>query len=224
MTGLILVAEAEGGVARVTLNRADKKNALSIALRDELCDALARLAEDPAVKVVVITGAGNVFSAGFDLKEFEKIGDPEFKEKLWASSDRYHRAVLEYPLPTVAMVNGPAIAGGFDLAIMCDLRIAASTANFSHPEIKFGDVVYTPLHELIGGAAARELCLTGRRVEASEALELRLVSAVVDPAQLEAETARWTGMIAQAPREILMRTKAKIIRRAAIAAGGTLDL
>ncbi len=101
-----------GGVATVTLDRADKKNALSIELRDRISDALDALAADEDVKVVVLTGEGNVFSAGFDLKEFETaIEDPPFGERLWASSDRYHRTVFEFPLPVVAAVNGPAIAG-----------------------------------------------------------------------------------------------------------------
>src|SRR5207248_2604977 len=147
------------GVATITLNRPDKRNALSIAVRDLVSDALDRLAGDEAVKVVVVTGAGEVFSAGFDLREFEQ---PERAEELWASSDRFHRAWLEFPVPTVAAVNGPALAGGFDLAVMCDVRVAARTARFSHPELAFGDVVYGPLHDLMGGAVARDLCLTGR--------------------------------------------------------------
>ena len=157
------------GVATVTLNRPEKRNALSIAVRDAVSDALDRLTLDDDVKVVVVTGAGEVFSAGFDLREFEQ---PEIAEQLWASSDRFHRAWLEFPLPTVAAVNGPALAGGFDLAVMCDVRVASSTARFAHPELAFGDVVYGPLHDLVGGSVARDLCLTGRILEAAEALTL----------------------------------------------------
>jgi enoyl-CoA hydratase len=213
------------GVATVTLDRADKKNALSVELRDRISDALDALAADEAVKVVVLTGEGNVFSAGFDLKEFERaVAEPEFGEVLWASSDRYHRTVFEFPLPIVAAVNGPAIAGGFDLAVMCDVRIAADTATFSHPEVTFGDVVYSPLHDLVGGAVARDLCFTGRKVDAAEALALRLVSRVVPAAELPAAAAETAAQIARAPRELLLRTKAKVLRRAAIAVDGTLDL
>jgi enoyl-CoA hydratase/carnithine racemase len=213
------------GVATVTLDRAEKKNALSVELRDRISDALDSLAADEAVKVVVLTGAGNVFSAGFDLKEFERgIEDPAFGEQLWASSDRYHRTVFEFPLPVVAAVNGPAIAGGFDLAVMCDLRIAAATATFSHPEVTFGDVVYSPLHDLVGGAVARDLCFTGRKVDAVEALALRLVSRVVPPADLPDAAAESAAQIARVPRELLLRTKAKVLRRAAITVEGTLDL
>ncbi|MBI4518744.1 MAG: enoyl-CoA hydratase/isomerase family protein [Deltaproteobacteria bacterium] len=220
----IRLAEADGGVVTLTLNRPDKKNALSIALRDEVSDALAGLAGMDSVKVVVVTGSGTVFSAGFDLKEFARVTEPEFAKQLWDSSDRFHRALLEFPLPTIAAVNGPALAGGFDLAVLCDLRIAAETATFAHPEITFGDVVYSPLHDLVGGALARELCLTGRSVGAAEALALRLVSAVVPAEELEAQTRRWAAQIVRTPRDILKRTKAKIIRRAAIGFRTTLDL
>ena len=120
-----------------------------------------------------ITGAGDVFSAGFDLGEFTRAAeDPAFGAELWASSDRFHHALLTFPLPLVAAVNGPALAGGFDLAVCCDVRIAADTARFAHPEFTFGDVVYSPLHELVGGAVARDLCLTGRPIDAAEALRL----------------------------------------------------
>jgi enoyl-CoA hydratase len=220
--GLVVVAPAVDGVAQVTLNRPEKKNALSIALRDEMSDALDALAGDERVKVVVVTGAGDVFSAGFDLREFEQ---PELSDQLWASSDRFHATVLRFPLPVVAAVNGPALAGGFDLAVMCDLRVAADTARFAHPEITFGDVVYGPLHDLVGGAVARELCFTGRVVEADEAKVLGLVSRVVPRAELEHAVGELTGHIVRAPRDVLLRTKAKAIRRAATTAGGaTLDL
>ena len=128
MGELVLIDGPADGVATLTLNRPDKKNALSIALRDELSDALAQLGNDDRVKAVVVTGAGDAFSSGFDLKEFQRVSEPGFGDKLWASSDRYHRACLEFPLPMIAAVNGAALAGGFDLAVMCDLRVAASTA------------------------------------------------------------------------------------------------
>jgi enoyl-CoA hydratase len=168
----VTVTEPADGVVVLTLERPEKKNALSIAVRDEMSDALDRLAENEDVKVVIITGAGDVFSAGFDLREFERLDDDEFTRTLWASSDRWHRTLIEFPLPTIAAVNGAALAGGFDLAVMCDMRVAADTARFAHPEMTFGDVVYGPLHDLVGGAVARELCFTGRQVDAPEALRL----------------------------------------------------
>ena len=209
------------GVVTLTLNRAEKKNELSIALRDELSDALDDLCGEEAVKTVVVTGAGDVFSAGFDLGEFQQ---PELTDQLWASSDRFHAAVLQFPLPLIAAVNGPAIAGGFDLAVMSDVRVAADTARFSHPEIEFGDVVYGPLHDIVGGGLARELCFTGRVVEAREAKALGLVSSVVPVDELASEVTRFTALIGRAPRDVLLRTKAKAIRRAAVVRDKTLDL
>jgi len=224
MPPLVLVSGPADGVATLTLNRPEKKNALSIAVRDEFSDALEALAGDDAAKVIVVTGAGDTFSAGFDLREFDHLDDEAFATTLWASSDRWHRACLEFPLPMLAAVNGPALAGGLDLAVMCDVRVAADTARFAHPEITFGDVVYGPLHDIVGGAVARDLCFTGRAVDAREALRLHLVSAVVPAADLPAETGRFAAQIARAPRDVLLRTKAKAIRRAGVTAGATLDL
>jgi enoyl-CoA hydratase len=213
------------GIATLTLDRPERKNALSVELRDRLADVLDALGADAAVRTVVLTGEGDVFSSGFDLKEFEVAGDdPKFGEKLWASSDRYHRTVLTFPLPIVAAVNGPAIAGGFDLAVMCDVRIASTTATFSHPEVTFGDVVYSPLHDLVGGAVARDLCFTGRRIDAEEAHTVHLVSRVVAPEDLAGATSEVATQIARVPRDLLLRTKAKVIRRARISADATLDL
>jgi len=220
----IRIGSVEAGVAMIVLSRPEKKNALSIALRDEVSDAIDALVRDDAVKVLVITGAGNVFSAGFDLGEFRQLGDPEHAKRLWDSSDRFHATLLRCPLPTIAAVNGPALAGGFDLAVLCDLRIASTTAVFSHPEITFGDVVYGPLHDLVGGAVARELVLTGRSLDAAEALALHLVSAVAAPEDLATEVARWTEQLTRVPRELLLRTKHKIVRRAGEHPRRTLDL
>jgi enoyl-CoA hydratase/carnithine racemase len=224
MPPLVLVSGPADGVATLTLNRPEKKNALSIAVRDEFSDALEALTRDDATKVIVVTGAGDTFSAGFDLREFDRLDDEGFATTLWASSDRWHRACLEFPLPMLAAVNGPALAGGLDLAVMCDVRVASDTARFAHPEITFGDVVYGPLHDIVGGAVARDLCFTGRAVDAREALRLHLVSAVVPAADLPAETGRFAAQIARAPRDVLLRTKAKAIRRAGVTAGATLDL
>ena len=174
----------------------------------------------------MITGAGDVFSAGFDLTEFPRaLEDEAFATELWASSDRYHHAVLRFPVPTIAAVNGPALAGGFDLALLCDLRVASTRAAFAHPEYTFGDVVYGPLHDLVGGAVARDLAFTGRVVDAEEALAMQLVSQVVEPNELLPATLGVVARITKAPREILMRTKAKALARAGIAPGTpTLDL
>jgi enoyl-CoA hydratase/carnithine racemase len=222
--GLVLSDSPSPGVVLLTLNRPTRKNALSIALRDELSDHLGGLADDEDVKVVLLTGAGDVFCSGFDLDEFAAT-DPDVQARLWPSSDRFHDAVLRFPLPTVAAVNGPALAGGFDLAVLCDVRVAARSAVFAHPEHTFGDVVYAPLHDLVGGAVARDLCFTGRRVDADEALRLGLVSRVVADSELFATAVAVATEIARAPRQVLLRTKAKVLARLDLAPGTpTLDL
>lgn len=218
------VSPCQDGVATITLDRPHKKNALSVALREEVLVALEHLRSDDSVSCVVVTGEGDTFSAGFDLSEFANE-DVAFQRQLWNSSDRFHHALPRFPLPLIAAVNGPALAGGFDLAVLCDLRIASSSARFSHPERSFGDVVYGPLHDLVGGAIARDLCLTGRTVDANEAHELGLVSRVVAPTELMETTRGVARSIAAFARELSIRTKAKIIARMSIdPSTKTLDL
>jgi len=220
----LLVSGNADGVVTLTLNRPRKKNALSIALRDEISDRLTVLALDDAVRVVVITGAGDAFSAGFDLGEFARMEEREVYDRIWASSDRFHRAVLEFPLPTIASLNGPALAGGCDLALMCDLRVASESARFAHPEVAFGTVAYGLLHDQLGGSLARELTLTGRMLDAQEALRHGLVTGVVAEVDLPEATRELARRIAARPRDVLLSDKRKIIRRAENVIRGTLDL
>src|SRR5580704_9884624 len=213
MGDLVQVRPSDDGVVSVMLDRPQKKNALSIALRDELSDALDRLALDDDVRVVVLGAHGDTFSAGFDLSEFS-VDEPGFQERLWHSADRFHRTVLLFPLPIIAAVQGPALAGGFDLAAMCDIRVATTTARFGHPEQRWSDVVFSPLADLVGSATARDLCLTGRTIDAATALRMGLVSSVVESDELRAEATRIAALVAAGPRDALMRTKAKALRRA----------
>jgi enoyl-CoA hydratase len=220
MAECLEVSEVDDGIVCLVLNRPAKKNALSIELRDAVSDALDGLAGDDAVRAVIVAGAGDTFCAGFDLGEFD-VDEPGFQERLWQSADRFHERVLRFPLPTIAAVQGPALAGGFDLAVLCDLRIADSTARFAHPEQSWSDVVFFPLADLVGSARARDLCMTGRSVDAPTALAMGLVSAVVEPDDLAAEARRFATMIARAPRTPLVRTKAKALRHSGIAADAT---
>lgn len=222
MSELVTVDRPADGVAVVTMRRPEKKNALSISLRDAIADALDTLAADETIRAVVLTGDGPVFSAGFDLSEFQEP-DPEFQRRLWASSDRFHSTVLRFPLPIVAAVNGPALAGGFDLAVMCDLRVVADTSRFAHVEYAWTEVVYRPLRELVGGSLARELTLTGRSVDAEEARRIGLANAVVPAVQVVPRAVEMATAVAAMPREIALRSKAKIIRSAGIS-GSTLEL
>ncbi len=214
----------DDGVAVLTLNRPEKKNALSIALREEAIAILGRLTGDEAVKALVVTGSGGCFSAGFDLREFA-VTDAGHRERLWLSSDQFHHAVHRFPIPVIAAVDGIAHGGGFDLAVLCDLRVATQRAAFAHPEAAHGPVVYGPLHDLVGGAIARELVLTGREVGAAEALRLHLVTEVTSPDELTERALALARLVSRAPREVLLRNKAKFTARSAISPGTpTLDL
>jgi enoyl-CoA hydratase len=204
----LLLTERRDKVALVTLNRPDKRNALSIALRNEIDECLQELEADDAVSAVVITGAGPVFCAGFDTTEFS----PDKLQAVEESSDRYHRRLAEFGKPLVAAVNGSAVGGGLDLAVLCDVRIAAEGVVFAHPEIKFGaPVLFGPLREIIGGGLARDLCLTGRRIDVQEAYRIGLVSKVVAGDRLLDEALAYAGTIAEAPLAALKATKRMII-------------
>jgi enoyl-CoA hydratase len=221
----VLVIERRDGWALLTLNRPERRNALSIELRDAVSDALDELANDASVNGAAITGTGDVFSSGFDLGEFERTQtEPELGAVLWASSDRFHHRLLTFPVPLVAAVNGRALAGGFDLAMCCDVRLAATTAYFAHPEFAWADVVYGPLEAAVGGAMARDLLLTGRPLDAEAALRIGLVSEVVAPDELAALVDTTMQRVASAPRSALVRTKAKAARRAGVELLPTLDL
>ena len=200
------------GLRRLTVNRPERRNALSVEVRDAMSEALDDLAGDESVTVVLITGAGETFSAGFDLTEFDRAADePDFNDALWASSDRWHRTLRAYPLPTIAAVNGPALAGGFDLATMCDLRVAARSAWFARPELEFSPVIYNVVRDLVGGALARELSFTNRRLSAEEALELRLVTRVVPDEDLESAALDLASEVATAGRATLTAIKANVV-------------
>lgn len=209
----LLTVEKEDKIAILTLNRPDKRNALSTALRNEVDTCLGELEADEGVSVVIITGAGPVFCAGFDRTEFFQR-EPEQLKAFIQSSDRFHLRLINFAKPLAAAINGPAMGGGLDLAALCDLRIAADTAAFAHPEIKFGaPTLYGPLAEIIGGGLARDLCLTGRRIDAQEALRIGLVSAVVPADRLREEAIALARTVAEAPLPTLKRVKRMIIDR-----------
>lgn len=166
----------ESGIGILKLNRPNKRNAISIQMRREISDCLCKWRVDNAVKAVIITGVESAFSAGFDVNEFN---DQKNFQELFDSSSKYHRDVWSFSKPLVAAVNGPALGGGFDLALLCDIRICSDNAYFGHPEIKFGaPPLITPLRSVVGEGIARDLCLTGRKINAQEAYRIGLVSDV----------------------------------------------
>jgi enoyl-CoA hydratase/carnithine racemase len=193
------------GVGVITLNRPSKLNAISIQMRREIIDCLAAWQDDPAVGAVLVTGAGRAFSAGFDLEEFR---DPGLHQEILESSTRYHRDVWYFPKPTIAAVNGAAAGGGFDLATLCDLRVASQAAWFAHPELAHGaPPLFTPLRWIVGDGVARDLCLTRRRVGAPEAARLNLVTEVVAPDGLLGAAEALARRILQAPADAVRFTK-----------------
>jgi len=206
-----LIVERRGPVCIVYLNRSESRNALSAALRAELVECLNRLKEDDDVKAVVLTGKGPAFCAGFDLKEMAAL-KPEEVQSYFRESASYHEEVLSFPKPLIAAVNGPAVAGGFDLALMCDIRIACGEAYFSHPEVKLGVApLYSLLRMVAGDSVARELCLTGKRISAEEAAKLRMVSKVVPREKLLEEAVKLAEQICEAPIQSIMAAKKVII-------------
>lgn len=176
MSDSLTTLEVADGAAVLTLNRTEKRNALSRALRDEIVERLDDLAENGDARAVVLTGAGPVFCAGFDRSEFAGGGMAE----VFADATEYHRRVFTFPKPLIAAVNGPALGGGCDLAAMCDFRLAASSAVFGQPQVRFGAAAaYELMRAVVGAGAAREMCLTGRTLEAEEALRIGLVNRVL---------------------------------------------
>jgi enoyl-CoA hydratase/carnithine racemase len=173
----LVLVERQGPAALVTLNRPEKRNALSVQLRDLLAEVLEGLSADPEINAIGITGAGSAFCAGMDVTQFG--GDQDHRRRLLESSVRCFSALTQCSKPTVALVNGPALAGGFALALLCDLRVAAPQARFGFPELgRFIPPSYAAAAWALPPAAARDLCLTGRILDSPEALALGVVSRI----------------------------------------------
>ncbi|MDX6455732.1 MAG: hypothetical protein QOD48_1839 [Gaiellaceae bacterium] len=194
----VLVAR-EGVVARVTLNRPDKRNALSLELMEELIGALDLVAADPEVRAVVIEGAGVAFSAGHDLSEM--VGrDLPFYQRLFDVCTELMEKIHRLPQPVIAKVHGIATAAGCQLVAACDLAVAADDARFATPGVKIGLFCSTPMVPLsraIGRKRALEMLLTGELVDASTALDWGLVNRVVPSEQLDDEVAELVDAIAR---------------------------
>lgn len=202
----IVPQERNDGIGIIALNRPEKRNAISTRMRREISSCLDRWKDSAGVGAVIITGNGDAFSAGFDLSEFAR---PEQFDDLLASSAQYHRDVWNFPKPTIAAVNGPALGGGFDLATLCDLRIGSPTCLFGHPEIKFGaPPIFTPLRWIVGEGPARDLCLTGRRITAMDAHRIGLVGEVVEKDLLMDRALEIGREILESPADTLRFTKA----------------
>jgi enoyl-CoA hydratase/carnithine racemase len=187
------------GVATLTLDRPQARNALSVGLMTALESEFARLAADKAVKAVVIAGAGLAFCAGHDLKEIRANPGRAFYEKLFEQCSRLMTAIVRCPKPVIARVHGVATAAGCQLVASCDLAIAASDARFATPGVNIGLFCSTPMVALtraVGRKAAMEMLLTGELISAERALAIGLINRIVPPAELEAATHALAAQIA----------------------------
>ncbi|TQE91746.1 enoyl-CoA hydratase/isomerase family protein [Ureibacillus sp. FSL K6-8385] len=207
----ILVKEREDGIGIITLNRPQKKNALNISMRRKISEYLNRWKNSDHIGVVIITGAGNAFSSGFDLSEFQ---DPSIFDEIYESSAKYHRDVWHFPKPIIAGINGLAFGGGFDLAALCDLRVSSKDAAFSHPEVKFGaPPIYTPLRWIVGEGIAKDLCFTGRKMDAEKAYDIGFVNYLVEKEQVLGKSVEVAKRILESPRDTLRFTKSFMIKQ-----------
>jgi enoyl-CoA hydratase len=200
--GSPVLVEDRGAVRMITVNRPDKLNALNAATIDALGAAFAAAASDDAVRAVVLTGAGpKAFVAGADIAEMNNLTPVQGRD-FSLRGQRMMRAVEKLPKPVIAMVNGFALGGGLELAMCCHLRIAADSAKIGQPEINLGLIPgfggTQRLLRLAGRAATLELCLLGTPIDAQRARELGIVNRVVPAADLENETMKIAGQLADA--------------------------
>jgi enoyl-CoA hydratase len=227
-----VLLERRGPAAWITLNRPDKLNAMNGAVVRGLRDRLREVETDDDVKVVVLTGAGRAFSAGYDISE--EVGDRISSAEEWRAvlTEDVELAMQLWSLsrPTIAAVRGWCLAGACELAMACDLVVATEDARFGEPEIRYGSgPVALLMPFILGQKKTNELLLTGDVIDAAEALRCGLVNKVVGPGDLEAAVDELVRKIAPTPLAILKLTKLALLRayeamglRSAVAAN--LDL
>jgi len=189
----------DSSVATITLNRPDKRNALSLQMLDEIVTALDEIGSSDA-QVTILTGAGKAFCAGMDLDELKSLTSKSHAESVGDSRRmaRFFRRLYDFPKPTIAAVNGAAIAGGTGIATMCDFTLAVPEAKFGYSEVRIGFVpaiVSSILVWQVGHKIARDLLLTGRIFDAAEANQLGLVNELVPPNQLLARARELAAQI-----------------------------
>jgi enoyl-CoA hydratase/carnithine racemase len=195
-----ILVDAEDGVAVVTLNRAEKRNALSLATMLELIAALETIAADRTIRAVIVRGLGPAFSAGHDLREMLARSVEEYR-RTFDVCVRLMETIQAIPQPVIAEVAGIATAAGCQLVATCDLAIASSEAKFATPGVKIGLFCTTPMVALtraVGRKRAMEMLLTGEFIDARTACDWGLVNRVVAPEELEAATRALARRIASA--------------------------
>jgi 3-hydroxypropionyl-coenzyme A dehydratase len=203
-----LLVERDGPIAILTLDRPEKRNALSISLRRSIADAADELSGDDSVSVLILTGAPPAFCAGMDVNEFG--GDEDHRRDLVESSERLFSSIGTFPLPVIGAINGPAMGGGCALAAACDIRVASPSARFGHPENARGiPVAYAALSRMLPEAIARAFAFTGKTIDAQEALSFGMVLQVAD--DVVAAARAMGAQIARIPRHGLLRTKELVL-------------
>ncbi|WP_295941874.1 enoyl-CoA hydratase-related protein [uncultured Xanthomonas sp.] len=202
MSGTPVLADTQGAIRILTVNRADKLNTLNRQVLQALDAAFAAAADDPQIRVVVLTGAGEkAFVAGADIAEMNELTPVQGRD-FSQLGQRLMRRIERMPKPVLAMVNGFALGGGLELAMACHLRVAAEGARLGQPEINLGLIPgfggTQRLLRLVGRAAALELCLLGAPIDAARALQLGLVNRVVAAGELQATTLQLAQQLADA--------------------------
>ena len=203
--------------AVLTLARADKRNALSRALITELDAAVRRAADDPEARCVILTGEGPAFCAGMDLDELRSTLTAD-AEVIWSDAQRLaglFNRIYSLPKPTIAAVNGAAVAGGAGLVTVCDLALAVPTARFGYPEVRRGLVAAMVMPHLlrhVGERCARYLLLTGELIDADQAAEAGLINHVVGGTTLLETALDWARACAEGGPQALATTK-ELLRR-----------
>ena len=201
----------EGDIATLTLNRPDKRNAISYELIADLLRALEEIKNSPA-RVLILTGAGKAFCSGMDLDNLKSLigRTPEQSLEDTRTMAALFRSLYEFPRPTIAAVNGAAIAGGTGLALLCDFTLAVPEAKFGYTEVRIGFVpaiVSTFLLRQVGEKIARDLLFTGRIFDAAEALRMGLLNEIVPPEKLMERARELAAQLAENSAASLTRTK-----------------
>jgi len=188
---LMLRQDEGGGIVRLTLNRPDARNALSLEMMRQFMAHLESMAHDDKVRVVILSGNGPAFCSGHDLKELRADPTPAYYSKVFALVTRIMIALTELPRPVIAEVHGIATAAGCQLVATADLAIAAADARFATPGVNIGLFCSTPMVALSRSVASKhamEMLLTGDMIDAQEAARIGLVNRVVPPSELGAAT------------------------------------
>ncbi len=222
-----LRVERSDDVVTIVLDRPERRNALDADLWETLAEALRAVASDRSVRCLVLTGSGTAFASGGDLKKLlaelsERDGPRRFRERIQACFD----VLYEFPVPTVARVNGPAIGGGLELSVACDLRVASREARFGMPAVRFGMVMacadLVRLAAVVGPGQARRLVLTGEVISAEEAYRIGLVHVRADVGDLDRATERVVKQLTGAEPKAVSWSRRALDR--VVLGGDTTDL